>query len=127
MADATPTSGSAPSLDEVRQRLDAIDADLLRLVDERAGLASVVKQAKAAAGDDGRFGLRPGREALLLRKLIATPRASASPALIVRIWRELIGDSLSVQGPFHLSVWGGREPARVVELARHRLDRKSVV
>ncbi len=120
MAKAKPTSGSAPSLDEVRQRIDAIDADLLRLVDERAGLASVVKQAKAAAGDDGRFGLRPGREALLLRKLIAGPRANASAPLIVRIWRELIGDSLAVQGPFHISVWGGRDPVRVVELSRCR-------
>jgi chorismate mutase len=116
MADAKP----APSLEEVRQRIDAIDADLLRLVDERAGLARVVKAAKVAAGDDGRFGLRPGREALLLRKLIAAPRASATPSLIVRIWRELIGESLSIQGPFHISVWGGRDPARVTELARHR-------
>jgi len=117
MAEPTPTS--APSLEEVRQRIDAIDADLLRLVDERAGLASVVKAAKAAAGDAERFGLRPGREAVLLRKLLARPR-TASPALIVRIWRELIGESLSVQGPFHLAVWGGRDPARVTELARHR-------
>jgi chorismate mutase len=116
---AEPTSTSAPSLEEVRQRIDAIDADLLRLVDERAGLASVVKAAKAAAGDAERFGLRPGREAVLLRKLLAQPR-TASPALIVRIWRELIGESLSVQGPFHLAVWGGRDPARVTELARHR-------
>jgi hypothetical protein len=39
---------------------------------------------------------------------------------VVRIWRELIGDSLSVQGPFHLAVWGGRDAARTVELTRHR-------
>ena len=120
MAQAKPTSESAPSLEEVRQRIDAIDADLLRLVDERAGLASVVKAAKAAAGDDGRFGLRPGREALLLRKLVATPRSGASTSLVVRIWRELIGASLAVQGPFHISVWGGRDPARVTELTRSR-------
>ena len=120
MAEAKPTSGSPPSLDEVRQRIDAIDADLLRLVDERASLASVVKAAKAAAGDDGRFGLRPGRETLLLRKLLAEPRRSATPSLIVRIWRELIGASLAVQGPFHIAVWGGRDPARVTELTRHR-------
>jgi chorismate mutase len=120
MAQPTPEPGSAPSLDEVRGRIDAIDADLLRLIDERAGLAGVVKAAKAAAGDADRFGLRPGREAMLLRKLLATPRSGATPALVVRIWRELIGESLSVQGPFHLAVWGGRDPARVTELARHR-------
>jgi chorismate mutase len=120
MAQAKPTPGSTPSLEDVRLRIDAIDADLLRLVDERAGLASVVRAAKAAAGDDGRLGLRPGREAVLLRTLLAAPRGSATPSLVVRIWRELIGASLAVQGPFHISVWGGGDPVRVNELARNR-------
>lgn len=113
-------TGAAPSLDAVRQRIDALDTELLRLVDERASLARVVAAAKEAAGDGGKFALRPAREAAILRRLIAAQRAAASPGLIVRIWREMIGDSLSVQGPFHLSVWGGRDPGRAVELARHR-------
>ena len=109
-----------PSLEEVRKRIDAIDADLLRLVVERASLAHAVAAAKAAAGDAGKFGLRPGRETLLLRRLLAGPRNGAKPALIVRIWRELIGDSLATQGPFHIAVWGGKDPARAVEVARLR-------
>jgi chorismate mutase len=112
--------GGAPSLEAIRQRLDALDGELLRLVDERAGLARAVAAAKDAAGEGGRFALRPAREASILRRLIASRRAAANPALIVRIWRELIGDSLSVQGPFHLAVWGGKDPGRAVEIARHR-------
>jgi chorismate mutase len=108
------------SLDEIRQRIDAIDAAMLRLVDERAGLARVVAEAKAAAGDAGRFGLRPAREAQLLRKLLAAPRKGASAGLVVRVWREMIGESLAIQGPFQLAVWGGRDPGRAVELARLR-------
>jgi len=119
MAEATPPS-PPPSLDEVRARIDAIDADLLRLVAERASLAHAVAAAKAAAGESGRFGLRPGREAMLLRRLLSGARNGASPGLIVRIWRELMGDSLATQGPFHLTVWGGRDTARAVELARLR-------
>jgi chorismate mutase len=107
-----------PSLDEVRARIDAIDAELLRLVDERAAIARVVADAKRAAGDGDKFGLRPAREAVLLRRLLATPREGASDALTVRVWRELIADSLSRQGPFHLSVWGPGDAARTVELAR---------
>src|SRR5207302_459280 len=57
---------------------------------------------------------------MLLRRLLAGPRNGASPGLIVRIWRELIGDSLATQGPFHLAVWGGRDAARAVEVARLR-------
>lgn len=122
MAEAKPTPAAAPlpSLDEVRARIDQIDAELLKLVDERAGLASAVAAAKKAAGDGDKFGLRPGRETHLLKKLLARPRGSASPTLVVRIWRELIGASLAAQGPFHIEVWGGKDPARTVELARAR-------
>lgn len=109
-----------PSLEAVRARIDAIDAQLLTLVDERAGLAVQVAAAKAAAGDADKFGLRPGREAQLLRGLLARQRDAARPSLVVRIWRELIGDSLSRQGPFHLSVFGGRDSGRAVEGARLR-------
>ena len=108
------------SLEEVRKRIDAIDSELLALVDERAGLAKDVAAAKAAAGDAGKFGLRPAREAQLLRKLLKAPRKAATPSLIVRIWRELIGESLATQGPFRLAIWGGRDAARTVELARLR-------
>jgi chorismate mutase len=111
----------APSLEEIRRRLDALDGELLRLVDERAGLARAVADAKAAAGEADRFGLRPAREAEILRRLLASPdRVHASPSLVVRMWREMIGDSLAQQGPFNLAVWGGRDPGRVVEVARFR-------
>jgi chorismate mutase len=110
----------SPSLDAVRARIDEVDAALLRLVGERASLARAVADAKHADGDGGKFGLRPGREALLLRGLLGLPDRSASTQLTVRLWRELISDSLAQQGPFHLAVWGGANPARTVELARLR-------
>ena len=61
-------AASAPlTLDAVRARIDAVDAELLRLVGERASLAKAVAQAKQAAGDGGKFGLRPAREAQIVR------------------------------------------------------------
>src|SRR5581483_6669886 len=108
-----------PSLDAIRARIDALDAEILRLVDERAGLARSVAAAKRAAGDTG-FGLRPVREAQLIRRLLATPREGAGAGLTVRLWRELISDNLAQQGPFHISVWGGSDPVRATELARQR-------
>lgn len=119
MAKADPKS-APPTLEAVRARIDAIDAQLLALVDERAGLAVEVAAAKAAAGDADKFALRPGREAQLIRSLLERPRNAARPSLVVRIWRELIGDSLSRQGPFHISVFGGRDPGRAIEGARLR-------
>jgi chorismate mutase len=118
--DAIPLHAKSPSLDAVRARIDAVDAALLKLVDERASLAREVAEAKRAAGETVTLGLRPAREAELLRGLLATPHRSASIQLTVRLWREFISDSLVQQGPFHLAIWGGANPARTVELARLR-------
>ncbi len=107
-----------PSLAAVRARIDEVDAALLELVEERAELATAVAAAKAAQGNAGTFGLRPAREAQVLRSLLARPRKAASTALVVRIWRELMGASLALQGPFQLTAWGGSDLARTVELAR---------
>jgi chorismate mutase len=114
------SKSATPSLEDVRARIDAIDADLLRLVDERSALAREVAAAKSAAGEADRFALRPARETQVLRKLLAVPRTAARAPLVVRIWRELMADSLSLQGPFHITVWGGRDPGRAMELARMR-------
>ncbi len=115
------TSPPAPlPLEAVRARIDKIDAGLLALLDERTALGQQVAAAKAAAGQADRFGLRPGRETEILRRLLAMPRAGASDALVISIWRELMGHSLALQGPFSLTVWGGPTPARAVELARQR-------
>ena len=108
------------TLDEVRARIDGIDGELLSLLDERAGLARAVAEAKRRADPAGGFGLRPEREAQVIRALLARPRRAASPALVLRLWRELMAESLALQGPFQLSVWGGRDPARAAELARMR-------
>jgi len=117
MAESKP---APPSLDDVRVRIDAIDSELIRLIDERSGLAREVAAAKAAAGESDRFGLRPARETQVLRRLLATRGAFARAPLVVRIWRELMADSLSLQGPFQIAVWGGRDPGRTMELARMR-------
>jgi chorismate mutase len=110
-----------PSLSAVRARIDEVDTALLALVDERAQLAAAVVAAKIAQspGPQG-FGLRPAREAQVLRRLLAAPHRAASASMIVRIWRELMGESLALQGPFHVSAWGGENQARAVELARLR-------
>lgn len=114
------TLAAPQSLDDVRARIDAVDAELLRLLGERASLAKAVAAAKKAAGDGGKFGLRPGREAQIVRKLLAKKDPAASDALVIRVWREIMADSLAQQGPFHLTVWGGKLESRAVELARLR-------
>jgi chorismate mutase len=113
---------STTSLEAVRARIDAVDDALLRLLDERAALAAEVAAAKKAAANGGgaAFGLRPARETQVLRRLLARPHPGASTALVVRLWRELMGESLAAQGPFSITAFAGRDPARMAELARLR-------
>ena len=121
--DQTPAPDAAqsapPSLDEVRQRIDAIDEQVLSLVAERAALAATVAKAKRAAGETS-FGLRPAREAQILRRLLIAKEPQVSFELVVSLWRQIMADSLARQGPFHVSLWGGKNPYRTIELTRIR-------
>ena len=110
-------------LEEIRWRIDAIDAEILRLVDERSGLAAKVVAAKRieyAPGQSVPFGLRPGREVQVMRGVLALPRDHASDALVIRLWRDLMGDNLTRQGSFRIAFVPGRDPARMMELTRLR-------
>ena len=109
-----------PTLAQVREKIDTIDNDLLRLIDKRAALTREVADAKRAAGDLGTFALRPARETQILRRLAGAEKSAASKALVVRVWRELIGDSLHGQTPFSIITWSHQQPARIAERARAR-------
>src|SRR3569833_1754603 len=117
----TPEAAPAapPSLDEVRARIDAIDAQVLSLIAERVVLSAAVTKAKRAAGETG-FGLRPAREAQILRKLLLAKQPLVSFEMVVSLWRQIMADSLSRQGPFHISLWGGKNHYRTIELNRIR-------
>src|ERR1700761_10098 len=119
----SPKPEAAPdeplSLDAVRERIDAIDDQVLRLVAERAGLSAAVAKAKKAAGET-QFALRPARESQLMRRLLIAKQPQVSFELVVGLWRQIMADSLARQGPFHISLWGGKNPYRVIELTRIR-------
>jgi len=107
-----------PTLAEVRARIDALDAKLLKLIDERAAFA---RDVIAAKGEDRGLPIRTDRESAVIRGLLAQKRDFAGARLIITIWRELMGENLAIQDPaLNLSVWGGRDPAHVGELARMR-------
>lgn len=120
---AADSADKAASLEEIRWRIDAIDSDLLRLIDERSGLAGQVaaaKKADLAPSQPAPFGLRPDREAQVLRGLLAKPRHHASAAQIVRLWRDLMGDNLARQGNYRIALNPGRDAGRMTELVRLR-------
>jgi chorismate mutase len=114
------------TLADLRSQIDALDAELLRLVDARAGLGAAIAEAKARENGAETQGsqLRPDREALLIRKLLAMPRQSASDAVVVRIWRELISENLRIQGlsygGLHLNLSSQEHSRETLVWARER-------
>ena len=103
------------SLDALRREIDALDDTMFDLLGRRAALAVEVAQAKARTGGNAAPLFRPGREAEILRRLIGRTRAPLAPALVARVWREIIVASTCVQGRFTVAVPAG---ASCIEVAR---------
>ena len=110
---------SAPpaSLDDLRREIDAIDDALLASLVRRAGLMARVAQAKKAQGVDSP--IRPGREAVVLRRLIDRSTEPLQPAVIARVWRELTAAAVSLQGPLSVAVCGQSRSVGYWDLARN--------
>lgn len=51
--------------------------------------------------------LRPGREAVVLRRLVARHSGSFPLPSLVRLWREIMSSLLRLQGPFSVAVFTG--------------------
>jgi chorismate mutase len=76
----------APSLETLRQEIDAIDGELHGLIRRRASLVGQISAAKTAGG----LAMRPGREAQVLRKRLAAHDGAFPVAALSRMWREMI-------------------------------------
>lgn len=94
------------TLDDLRRRIDAIDDALHDLLIERSEINRRIGTLKSNAGD-GLPAWRPGREAAVLRRLIARHRGPLPRAALVRIWRELMTAFLRLQADFAVAVYAG--------------------
>ncbi|MGB3433789.1 prephenate dehydratase [Achromobacter sp.] len=73
----------------LRQRIDALDAQILDLLTQRASAALEVGEAKHAANADGPV-LRPEREADVIRRLQQTNPGPFPNAGVFAVWTEII-------------------------------------
>ena len=108
---AKPAASGAASRDAlggIRQRIDTIDADLHRLINERARLAQQVGISKHAAGHTVDF-YRPEREAQVLRMALERNREQKGPLRdeeILRLYREIMSACLAQQEPLKIGYLG---------------------
>jgi len=103
------------SLDDLRRRIDAIDDQLQDLLIQRAEVVEAIGGLKKT---DHTPPLRPGREAQLLRRLVARHHGRFPRPMLVRIWRELLSGMLAMQTDFQVAVYAPGNQAGYWDLAR---------
>ena len=111
---AAPSDLAAHRLAALRAELDRVDDGLHDTLMRRAELVAQV----GALGAKGSVPLRPGREASIIRRLLARHRGGLAPAAIVRIWRELLAGTTSQQRPMLITVCEPASGPSLLALAR---------
>jgi chorismate mutase/prephenate dehydratase len=97
-----------PALESIRECIDAIDAELHALINERARLAQQVGISKHAAGHTVDF-YRPERESQVLHLALERNRAARGPLRdeeILRLFREIMSACLAQQEPLKVAFLG---------------------
>jgi chorismate mutase-like protein len=108
----------------LRREIDAVDNKLHNLLMQRTELAVRVGEVKATAQPIGRNPsegakfVRPAREALILRRLVARHKGKLPKAVVVRMWREMISALLQVEGPFVVAVYTPADQPGYWDIAR---------
>ena len=97
---------SPRSLDALRREIDRIDDEIHDLLMRRAAVAGEIRRSKGP--DNGSY-LRLGREAAILRRLVARHSGSFPKPALVRIWREIMAALTQLQGPFSVAVFAPAE------------------
>lgn len=96
---------SADRIDDLRRQIDEIDNKLHDLLMLRADVAAQVGAIKGNGGNNSELYIRPGREAVILRRLAARHRGPMPKSALVRLWRELMMDTLRIENPFVVAVY----------------------
>ena len=92
-------------LSELRDQIDAIDQQILQLINQRASLAEEVARTKIASGEDSCF-YRPDREALVLRRIKDLNPGPLSEDTAARFFRELMSACLALEKPLQVAFLG---------------------
>ncbi len=105
----TDKDSTTPTLESLRERIDAIDIEIQDLLNERAGHALNVAKVKKASAMEEAAGeglsatppvvsfYRPEREAQILKRIAARNKGPMRDVHVQRIFREVISASLSLE------------------------------
>ncbi|KRT55962.1 prephenate dehydratase [endosymbiont of Ridgeia piscesae] len=89
----------------IRDRIDAIDEEILRLFNARAKAAQEVARIKLAADPQAQF-YRPEREAQVLRRIKERNSGPLDPEEVARLFREIMSACLALEQPLQVAFLG---------------------
>jgi len=92
-------------LSELREQIDAIDSQILQLINQRASCAMEVARTKISEGETGTF-YRPDREALVLRRIKELNPGPLSDNTSARFFREIMSSCLALEKPLEVAYLG---------------------
>ena len=101
MADST--TAPQPDLLALRTRIDALDRELLTLLNRRAALAQEVGEVKKK---EGSVAFRPEREAQVIDGLKAANPGPLKSASVAPIWREIMSACRALETPTRVAYLG---------------------
>ncbi|MFM2149594.1 MAG: hypothetical protein RLZZ187_1900 [Pseudomonadota bacterium] len=102
MPDTAPPAAAHADLAALRAEIDMLDDAIHDLLMRRAG---VVARLAASRTKGAGPALRPGREAIILRRLLARHAGPLPRGALVRLWRELLCAHTLLQAPLSAAAW----------------------
>jgi len=106
-AESADHGDPATLLASLRAELDGLDDALHDTLMRRAEVVGRIAALRVKDGPP----LRPGREAVILRRLLARHRGALPRHGIVRVWRELIAAMTEIQKPLVIAACSGGDGA----------------
>lgn len=117
-----PMPDTPQSLDDLRAEIDRIDAEMHRLLIARGGIIDALVRVKKTGETGSAF--RPGREADMMRRLVARHSGRLPFSAVEHIWRTIISGFTHVQAPYAVHVdgaGGGERREALRDLARFQM------
>ncbi|HEY3916875.1 MAG TPA: chorismate mutase [Stellaceae bacterium] len=108
-------STTPPTLADLRRRIDELDDALQDVLIARSAVVETVAKLKQREATPP---LRPGREAQIIRRLLARHRGAFPKPMLVRLWRELLAGTIAVQLEMQVAVYAPENAEGLWDLAR---------
>ena len=101
------TQADSPDLDTLRQRIDALDEEILRKLNERADAALQVAEVKQRdSGSEAPVYYRPEREAQVLRRMTELNQGPLSDEKVALVYRQIMSACLALEEPLQVAYLG---------------------